>query len=119
MPKTHSYHDYLIKSLQEIEEAAAYIQAILEEKEPESELLLTVLRDIVKAQSQVSIIAEDDLQNWDQLQELLKESGGEEIYRFIGLLKALGLNTDIAVSQGKTPDTSILESPSRVESCKF
>jgi hypothetical protein len=32
MPKTHSYHDYLIKYLQEIEEAAAYIQAILEEK---------------------------------------------------------------------------------------
>jgi hypothetical protein len=29
MPKTHSYHDYLIKSLEEIEESAAYIQAIL------------------------------------------------------------------------------------------
>lgn len=107
MPKTHSYHDYLINSLQDIEETAAYIQAILEETTPEPELLLTVLRDIVKAQSQVSIIAEDDLQNWDQLQELLKASGGEEIYRFIGLLKALGLKTDIAASQSKTPEESI------------
>lgn len=107
MPKTHSYHDYLINSLQDIEETAAYIQAILAETAPEPELLLTVLRDIVKAQSQVSIIAEDDLQNWDQLQELLKESGGEEIYRFIGLLKALGLKTEIAASQGKTPEESI------------
>ncbi|MEG4804560.1 transcriptional regulator [Microcoleus sp. ARI1-B5] len=107
MPKTHSYHDYLINSLQDIEETAAYIQAILEEKAPEPELLLTVLRDIVKAQSQVSIIAEDDLQNWDQLQKLLKASGGEEIYRFMDLLKALGLKTEIAASQSKTPEESI------------
>jgi DNA-binding phage protein len=118
MPKTHSYHDYLIKSLQEIEEAAAYMQAILEEKEPEPELLLTVLRDVVKSQGKVSIMTEEDKQNWEKLQELLKASGGEEIYRFIGLLKALGLKTEIAVSQGETPDASMLESPSRVETCK-
>jgi len=37
---------------------------------------------------------------------------------FIGLLKALGLKTEIAVNQGETPDASMLESPSRVESCK-
>jgi DNA-binding phage protein len=107
MPQTHSYHDYLINSLQDIEESAAYIQAILEETAPEPELLLTVLRDLVKAQSQVSLITEDDLQNWERLQELLKTSGGEEIYRFMGLLKALGLKTEIAASQGKTPEESI------------
>ena len=118
MPKTHSYHDYLIKSLQEIEESAAYIQAILEEKEPESELLLTVLRDVVKAQGKVSIITVEEQQNWEKLQELLKVSGGEEIYRFIGLLKTLGLKTEIAASQGETPDLSMLESSSYVETCK-
>ncbi|MDB9512348.1 transcriptional regulator [Kamptonema animale CS-326] len=118
MPKTHSYQDYLIKSLEKIEESAAYIQAILEEKEPEPELLLTVLRDVVKSQCKVSIMAEEDKQNWDRLQELLKASGGEEIYRFIILLKALGLKTKIAVSQGKTPDASMLESSSHVETCK-
>jgi DNA-binding phage protein len=107
MPQTHSYHDYLINSLQDIEESAAYIQAILEETAPEPELLLTVLRDLVKAQSQVSLITEDDLQNWERLQELLKASGGEEIYRFMSLLKALGLKTEIAASQGKTPEESI------------
>ena len=119
MPKTHSYHDYLIKSLQEIEEAAAYIQAILEEKEPESELLLTVLKDVVKAQGKVSIMAVNEQQNWEKLEELLKASGGEEIYRFIGLLKALGLKAEIVVGQDKTPDASMLESPSRVETCKL
>lgn len=75
MPKTHSYHDYLIQSLQEIEESAAYIQAILEEKEPEPELLLTVLKDIVKAQCEDSKLGEEDRQNWEQLQQLLKASG--------------------------------------------
>ena len=118
MPKTHSYHDYLIKSLQEIEESAAYIQAILEEKDPESELLLTVLRDVVKAQGKISIMTVENQHNWEKLQELLKVSGGEEIYRFMGLLKSLGLKTEIAVNQGETPDASMLESSSRVESCK-
>ncbi|WP_293363286.1 MULTISPECIES: hypothetical protein [unclassified Microcoleus] len=99
MPKTHSYHDYLIESLKEIEESAAYIQAILEEEAPEPELLLTVLRDVVKSQSEVSTIAQEELQNWEKLQELLKSSGGEEIYRFIGLLKTLGLKTQIGVRQ--------------------
>lgn len=118
MPKAHSYHDYLIKSLEKIEESAAYMQAILEEKEPESELLLTVLKDVVKAQDKISTMTVCEQQNWEKLQELLKASGGEEIYRFIGLLKALGLKTEIAVNQGETPDASMLESPSRVETCK-
>jgi hypothetical protein len=52
----------------------------------------------------ISIIAEGDRQNWEKLQELLKVSGGEEIYRFMSLLKALGLKTEIAVSQGKTEE---------------
>lgn len=38
VPKTRNYHDYLIKSLKQPEEAAAYIQAILEEKSPEPEM---------------------------------------------------------------------------------
>jgi DNA-binding phage protein len=112
MPKTHSYHDYLIQSLQEIEESAAYIQAILEEEAPEPELLLTALRDIVKSQSEVSTIAEEDRQNWEKLQELLKASGGEEIYLFIGLLKTLGLQTEITVSQNSIREAAILENPS-------
>ncbi|MGL5064400.1 MAG: DNA-binding protein [Microcoleus sp.] len=97
MPKNRSYHDYLIKSLKQPEEAAAYIQAILEEKDPEPELLLTALRDAVTAKSEISPIPQEDKQNWDKLQELLTASGGEEIYRFWMLLNALGLRTDITV----------------------
>ncbi|WP_341733086.1 hypothetical protein [Microcoleus sp. EPA2] len=63
-------------------------------------------------------MAVENQQNWEKLEELLKVSGGEEIYRFISLLKALGLKTEIAVSQGETPDASMLESASRVETCK-
>jgi DNA-binding phage protein len=100
MPKTRNYHDYLIKSLKQPEEAAAYIQAILEEKAPEPELLLMVLRDVVKAQCEISKMAQEDRQNWEKLQELLKASGAEEVYRFIALLKTLKLKTEITVSEG-------------------
>lgn len=99
MPKTRNYHDYLIKSLKKPEEAAAYMQAILAEKSPEPELLLVVLRDVVNAQYEISKMAQEDRQNWEKLQELLKASGAEEIYRFVALLKTLKFRTEIAVSE--------------------
>jgi len=38
-----SYHDYLVRSLQDPEEAAADLEAILEEENPEPELLKVAL----------------------------------------------------------------------------
>ena len=42
-----------------------------------------------------------------QLGVSLFDETPEEIYRFIGLLKALRLKTEIAASQSKTPEVSI------------
>ena len=107
MTKTRSYHDYLIQSLQEIEDAAAYIQAILEEKEPEPELLLVVLKDVIKAQGDIPNMTEIEQKNWNRLQQLLKVSGGEEIYCFVDLLKALGLKIEIGVHEDKVAASMI------------
>lgn len=40
MSASDTYHDYLIGLLQDPEEAAAYLEAILEEEDPDPELLM-------------------------------------------------------------------------------
>ncbi len=49
IPTSKSYEDYLIKSLKDPEEAAAYITAILEESDPEPELLPLCLGQVASA----------------------------------------------------------------------
>jgi DNA-binding phage protein len=49
MAKTRSYHEYLINSLQNPLESAAYLWAILQEENPEPQLLKVVLEDVLSA----------------------------------------------------------------------
>jgi DNA-binding phage protein len=46
---TRKYHDYLIESLRDPVAAAAYLTAILEESDPEPDLLSNALNDVVTA----------------------------------------------------------------------
>ncbi|WRH66111.1 MAG: hypothetical protein RSE13_20980 [Planktothrix sp. GU0601_MAG3] len=45
---TRNYQDYLIESLKDPSEAALYLWAILQEKDPEPELLLSALQDVAE-----------------------------------------------------------------------
>jgi hypothetical protein len=49
MPTSKSYHEFLIDSLQDSQEAASYISAFFEEQDPESELLKLVLNHVLEA----------------------------------------------------------------------
>ncbi|MFM7382448.1 MAG: DNA-binding protein [Microcystaceae cyanobacterium] len=49
MATTKSYHHYLIESLKDPNEAAAYLWAVLQEENPEPELLKSALEDILEA----------------------------------------------------------------------
>ena len=48
-PSSRSFRDYLIESLQDPEDAAGYLTAILEEPDPEPELLAAALDDVASA----------------------------------------------------------------------
>ena len=49
MATSDSYHNYLVESLKDSEEAAAYIEAILEVENPEPQLLSSALNDVIDA----------------------------------------------------------------------
>lgn len=92
--KSVSYHPYLIESLKEPEEAAAYIEAVLEEGEPK--LLKLVLRNVAEAHEGMNTLSAQVKLHHDKLDKILSEDGGSEIYSLVVLLDALGFKLAIA-----------------------
>ena len=97
IPVSDSYNEYLIDSLKDPAEAAGLIEAILEEKDPEPELLRNTLRKVIEAYRRSSHLSELAKQEYEKLDKILTESGGNEIYTFMELLRALGLDIGIIV----------------------
>lgn len=101
MPTSDSWLDALIESLRDSQEAASYIEAILEEKDPEPELLRAALKDVVDARVQMNNLSEEVKVCYEKLDKLLLETGGSEIYTLVELLDALGLRIAIALRTEK------------------
>jgi DNA-binding phage protein len=91
-PRSSSYHDYLISSLKDPEHAAAYIEVMLELEEEgrEPELLRSALKDVVDAFLLSDNLSQEAKQHYEQLDKMLSETGGTEIYTLIEFLDALG-----------------------------
>ncbi len=98
-PTSRSYRKYLISSLQDHQEAAAYIETFLELDEvgPEPELLRSALKDVVDARKQMNNLSEKAKQHYEKLDKILSETGGAEIYALIEFLDALGFRMAIAL----------------------
>lgn len=91
-PRSSSYHEYLISSLKDPQEAAGYLETFLEleEEESEPELLRSALKNVVDARLLSDNLSEEAKQHYEQLDKMLSESGGTEIYTLIEFLDALG-----------------------------
>jgi DNA-binding phage protein len=101
MPTSDSYREYLIESLKEPEEAAGYIEAILEEKDPEPELLRNAIRKVIEARIRMNALSESAKQHHEKLDKILTASAGSEIYCFVELLEALGFKLGITVADSE------------------
>lgn len=97
MSTSDSYQDYLIESLKDPEDAAAYIEAILEAENPEPQLLASALKDVIDARLKMNNLSEQAKLNWEKLNYLLSHSGGAEIYSMIALLNSLGFKLVVTV----------------------
>jgi DNA-binding phage protein len=84
MPTSSSYHSYLVESLKDPQEAAAYLEVILEDGSFEEVRL--ALRDVVEAQ----ISASDDSQAVLHLKETYKTLSQESHLEFSTLLTVIG-----------------------------
>ena len=99
MPTSDSYRPYKIASLKDIKYAAAYITAILEEKNPEPELLQLALTDVFDALGESNLSSEEAKLHKEKLEKLLSKSGSEAIYSLGDWLNVLGLQLTVTVKE--------------------
>lgn len=94
--RSRDYHKELIKDLKDHEEAAAYLNAALEESmkgDIESqELFLKALRNVAEAHGGLGALARRAHLNRENLYRILSEKGNPEFKTFVMLISALGFN---------------------------
>lgn len=94
---TKSYHEYLLESLKDPEEAAGYLNAAFEEGEPR--YFLKALRNVAEACGGMAELARQADLNRETLYRTLSEKGNPRLDSLYFVLKALGLNLRIGTCQ--------------------
>lgn len=90
------YREYLLETLQDKEEAAAYLNAVLEyADEP---VLMLAIRDVVDAYG-VSCVAESAGLNRESLYRMLSEQGNPRLSSLFAVLRSIGLRLAVEIDQ--------------------
>ena len=92
MYASDSWQNALIESLKNPEKAAGYLEAVLAEKEPENELLLAALKDVMDARIRMNNLSSEAKQQYEQLEKILIKTGVAEVYSFVSSLDTLGFS---------------------------
>ncbi|MTJ07527.1 MULTISPECIES: DNA-binding protein [unclassified Anabaena] len=95
MPRSTSYHVKLIKDLQDPLEAAAYIEVVIEEGDPN--MLNKALKNVIEAQGGIDRFSETVQQSYNKFAQILAEKGEIEFYALTNVLNALGLQLAVTV----------------------
>lgn len=88
MPRSKSYQESLIESLKDPTEAAAYLNAALEDGEPE--VFLLALRDVVNCFGGIGKLAATTSLNRENLYRMLSTKGNPEFFSLSTVLNAIG-----------------------------
>ena len=97
MPVSKPYQPELIKSLKSARRAAEYLNAALEEGDPE--VFLLALRNVAEAQGGVARLAEKAGLNRENLYRMLSERGNPELRSVDAILHALGFRLAIELEE--------------------
>lgn len=93
--KNGSYQKALIESLKDPKEAAAYIEAALEEGD--SGLLLLALRNVAEARGGMTKVARETRLNRESLYKTLSAKGNPKLKSLKTILEAFGLRLAVHV----------------------
>jgi len=91
------YLSSLIESLRDAGEAKEYLNAALEEDDPE--LFLLALRNVAEAQGGMGQLAEKAKLNRESLYKMLSERGNPELRSLDALLHALGFRLAVTATR--------------------
>lgn len=97
MKRSKAYQPELIQSLRNPREAEEYLNAALEEDDPE--LFLLALRNVTEAQGGVTQLARKTKLNRESLYKMLSERGNPELRSLDTLLHALGFRLAVAANR--------------------
>jgi probable addiction module antidote protein len=97
MKKSRAYQPDLIESLRDSREAEEYLNAALEEDDPE--LFLLALRNVAEAQGGVAQLAEKAKLNRESLYRMLSDRGNPEFRSLDALLHALGFRLSVTANR--------------------
>ncbi|MDH4194151.1 MAG: putative addiction module antidote protein [Nitrospirota bacterium] len=97
MKKIKAYQPDLIESLRDAGEAEEYLNATLEEGDPE--LFLLALRNVAEAQGGVAQLAEKAKLNRESLYKILSKRGNPELKSLDALLNALGFRLAVTATR--------------------
>jgi probable addiction module antidote protein len=97
MTKSKPYQPDLIENLRDAGEAEEYLNAALEEGDPE--LFLLALRNVAEAQGGVAQLAEKAKLNRESLYKILSERGNPELKSLDALLHALGFRLAVTANR--------------------
>src|SRR3990167_11396880 len=93
MIKTKNYKEHLLKQLQDPDEAAAYLNAALQDDDPH--VFLLALRDIAEAQGGMGWLADQSDLNRESLYRTLSLRGNPRFFNLLSVLSAVGLELSI------------------------
>jgi probable addiction module antidote protein len=91
--KTTAYQEDLIEALKDPREAAAYLNAAMEEDD--RAVFLLALRNVAEAHGGMTSVAEKARLNRENLYRMLSEKGNPEIKSVLCLLRSMGLKLTI------------------------
>lgn len=91
--KTTTYQEDLIESLKNPREAAAYLNAAMEEGD--RALFLLALRNVAEAHGGMAAVSEKAKLNRESLYRMLSKKGNPEIKSIFNLLHSMGLKLSI------------------------
>jgi probable addiction module antidote protein len=97
MSKSRRYEDVLDEDLRDPTEAVGYLNACLEDGDPD--VFLLALRDVARAQGGVAKLAEATALNREHLYRMLSESGNPELRSLEVLLDALGFRLSVSLKE--------------------
>lgn len=96
MGKTKQYKEHLLKSLQDPEEAAAYLDACLEDDDPY--VFLLALKDVAEARGGMSKLARTSTLNRQTLYRTLSQTGNPKLVSVCSILASLGMELHVTPS---------------------
>lgn len=100
MVKAKSYKKHLLEQLQNPQEAAAYLNAALQEDD--HHVFLLALRDITEANGGMAWLADEADLNRENLYRTLSKRGNPRFFNLLAVLDAVGLELSISARGKRT-----------------